>query len=90
MGDLIEQRMGVRISPHLFRDALATFLADHHRDCFEPVMKILHHANESTGAVYRAHSRQLAVQTAWEEVLADYGEWGRDNSLSRVPPRRRR
>lgn len=74
VGDIVSARLGVRVSPHLFRDSLATFLADWSEASSETAMTLLHHADERAGGPYRAHARQLRVQEMWDDVLADYDD----------------
>ncbi|WP_174442055.1 tyrosine-type recombinase/integrase [Azospirillum brasilense] len=76
IGDLIEKRLGVRISPHFFRDRLATTLVeDRPTDGAALGTTMLAHRDGGvTDRHYRAYAESLVAQEAVELVLGGYAD----------------
>jgi integrase/recombinase XerD len=54
--------LGVRITPHLVRDCVATLIKQRYPDKSEVAIHILHHGSETTGRCYQEQCRQIEVQ----------------------------
>lgn len=76
IGDLIKKRLGVRISPHFFRDRLATTLVEDRPTDGAALGTVMlaHRDGGVTDRHYRAYAESLAAQGAVELVLGGYAD----------------
>lgn len=74
IGDQIKKRLGVRISPHFFRDRLATTLVEDRPTDGAALGTVMlaHRDGGVTDRYYRAYAESLAAQGAVELVLGGY------------------
>jgi integrase/recombinase XerD len=65
-----EQLMGRPINPHLFRDCVATFIAEQMPEEVKIIARILGHATLATAEDYYNHASMLSAQARYLEALA--------------------
>jgi integrase/recombinase XerD len=64
------QLVGKPINPHLFRDCVATLIAEHMPGESKIIARILGHATLATGEEYYNHASMLSAQARYLEALA--------------------
>ena len=65
-----KQLIGKPINPHLFRDCVATFIAEQMPEEVKIIARILGHATLATAEDYYNHASMLSAQTRYLEALA--------------------